>query len=234
MRISNSECQQLIYNIIYRQGHSTETALLHVLDSVHTAADSKEVTLLIGLDLSAAFDTVCHSTLIKRLQTEFGVSGTALSWIQSYLQDQTQFVKLGQHRSSETTLEVGVPQGSVLGPLLFAVYCSPFADVIASHGVRCHQYAHDTQLHLAMRVDNTAAGLSILAACTTDVKQWYMHYAEWTPTESRQVRSALHGHRHKAESGVIFEVSIRRGCRLAGGRFDASSRRHSRSSPDFR
>ena len=65
----------------YRQGHSTETALLDVLDSVYTAADSKEVTLLIGLDLSAAFDTVCHSTLIKRLQIEFGVSGTALSWI---------------------------------------------------------------------------------------------------------------------------------------------------------
>ena len=130
--------------------------------------------MLIGLDLCAAFDTVCHSTLIKRLLTEFGVSGTALSWIQSYLQDRTQFVKLGQHRSSETTMEVGVPQGFVLGPLLFAVYCSPVADVIASHGVRCHQYADDTQLHRAMRVDNTIAGLSILAACTTDVKRWYM------------------------------------------------------------
>jgi len=92
----------------YRQGHSTETALLDVLDSVHTSADSKEVTLLIDLDLSAAFDTVCHSTLTKRLQTEFGVSGTVLSWIQSYPQDRTQFVKLGQHRSSETTLEFGV------------------------------------------------------------------------------------------------------------------------------
>ena len=102
------------------------------------------------------------------------MSGTALSWIQSYLQDRIQFVKLGQHRSSETTLEVGVPQGSVLGPLLFAVYCSSVADVIASHGVQCHQYADDTQLHLAMCVDNTAAGLSILAAFTTDVKQWYM------------------------------------------------------------
>jgi len=116
----------------YRQGHSTETALLDVLDSIHTAADSKEVTLLIGLDISAAFDTVCNSTLVKRLKTEFGVSGTALYWIQSYLQDRTQFVKLGKHRSSETTLEVGVPLGSVLGLLLFAVYCSPVADVIAS------------------------------------------------------------------------------------------------------
>jgi len=85
-------------------------ALLDVLDSVHTAADSKEVTLLIGLDFSTAIDTVCHSTLVKQLQTEFGVSRTALSWLQSYLQERTQFVKLGQHRSSETTLEVGVLQ----------------------------------------------------------------------------------------------------------------------------
>jgi len=54
------------------------------------------------------------------------------------------------------------------------MYCSPVADVIASHGVRCHQYADDIQLHLAMRVDNAAAGLSILVACTTDIKQWYM------------------------------------------------------------
>jgi len=83
-------------------------------------------------------------------------------------------VKLGQHRSSETILEVGVPQGSVLGSLLFAVYCSPVVDVIGSNVVHCHQYADDTQLHLAMRVDNTADGLSILAACTIDEKQWYM------------------------------------------------------------
>jgi len=132
------------------------------------------VVVIIIIIINSAFDTVSHSTLTKRLQTEFGVSGTALSWIQSYLQDPTQFVKLWQHRSSETTLKVGVPQGSVLGLLLFAVYCSPVADVIASHGVRCHQHADDTPHHLAMSIDNTAAGLSILAACTTDFKQWYM------------------------------------------------------------
>jgi len=85
-----------------------------------------------------------------------------------------QFAKLGQHKSTETKLEVGIPQGSVLGPLLFAVYCSPVADVITSHGVRHQQYTDDTQLHLAMRADNTASGLSILAACTADVKLWFM------------------------------------------------------------
>jgi len=133
-------------------------------------------------------------------------------------------VKLGQHRSPETTLEVGVPQGSVLGPPLFAVYCSPVADVIASHDVRCHQYADDTQLHLAMRVDNTAAGLSIIAACTTDVKQWYMQKGlQLNPDKSE----ALFMGRTTQLKAVSFFIC---GCRLAGGRFDASSRRYSRSS----
>jgi len=75
----------------------------------------------------------------------------------SYLEGRTQIVKMGQHQSQATGVDVGVPQGSVLGPLLFAVYCSPIA-VIAHHGVQYHQYADDTQLLLAMRVDNTPAG----------------------------------------------------------------------------
>jgi len=65
-------------------------------------------------------------------------------------------------------LEVGVPQRSVLGPLLFVVYCSPVGDVITDHGAHCHQYADDTS------ADNTAVGLSVLAACTDDVRQRYL------------------------------------------------------------
>jgi len=162
------------YQSAYRTGHSTETALLEVLDGVYTAADNKQISVLIGLDLSAAFDTVDHSLLIERLQLEFGVIDTALDWIRSYLVDRVQFVKMGQHQSDKVALDVGVPQGSVLGPLLFAVYCSPVGDIIFSHGVKYHQYADDTQLRLSMHADNTAEGLAVLAACTTDVRQWYM------------------------------------------------------------
>ena len=81
----------------YRKGHCTETELLEVLDSVYTAADDKKVTVLVGLDLSAAFDTVSHDTLLDRLQREFGVTATALSWIQFFLSNWSQFVKLGHH-----------------------------------------------------------------------------------------------------------------------------------------
>jgi len=168
--LSSSNFSQ--FQSAYRKGHSTETALLEVLDGVFPAADDKQVTVLIGLDLSAAFDTVDHRLLLDRLRLEFVcVTEIPLRWLQSYLEGRTQFIKMGQHKSHSTEVDVGVPQGSVLGPLLFAVYCSPTADVIAHHGVQYHQYADDTQLHLAMCANNTPAGLFVLAECTTNVRQ---------------------------------------------------------------
>jgi len=83
---------------------------LEVLDSVYSAADDKQVTVLVGFDLSAAFDTVSHETLLQRLQAEFGVTGTALLWLRSYLSGRLQLVKLGNHQSPAVSLNVGVPQ----------------------------------------------------------------------------------------------------------------------------
>jgi len=117
--------------------------------------------VLIGFDLSAVFDTVDHSLLIERLQSQFGMTDIALDWLRFYLCDCSQYVKIGQHLSDAARLNVGVLQGSVLGPVLFAVYCSPVADVIAQHGVIYHQYADDTQLHLSMHTGNTADGLAV-------------------------------------------------------------------------
>ena len=114
-----------------------------------------------------------QSLLIERLKSEFGMTDTLLDWLRS-IGDREEFVKMGQHQSDTVHLDVGVQQGSTLRPLLFAVYCSLVADVISQHGAKYHQYADDTQLHLSMRADNTTEGLAVLAACTTDVKQWYL------------------------------------------------------------
>jgi len=110
----------------YRTGHFTETAVLMVLlNDVDTAGDDRRCTVVIGLDISAAFDTISHKTLLHRLHAEFGLSSTALDWVCSYLSDRRQYVKIGQHSSGLFDCSYGVPQGSVLGPLLFAVYVSP-------------------------------------------------------------------------------------------------------------
>ena len=78
------------------------------------AVDEKQVTVLIGLDLSAAFDTVDHRLIIDRLRLKFGVTATVLDWLQSYLEGRSQFVNIGQHQSPTIGVDVGVPQGSVL------------------------------------------------------------------------------------------------------------------------
>ncbi|MCI0560555.1 MAG: reverse transcriptase domain-containing protein, partial [Nitrososphaera sp.] len=93
----------------YRKSHSTETALLKILDDLYRVVDGKSAAVLIGLDLSAAFDTVDHAILIERLRQVFGISGTALAWVNSYLTSRTQFIKVGSEQSSTTPVSVGVP-----------------------------------------------------------------------------------------------------------------------------
>lgn len=158
----------------FRTGHSTETALLEMLNDVYTAGDDRRLTVAIGLDISAAFDTISHDVLIDRLHVDFGLSSTALNWIASYLTERKQYVKVGQHSSCLTTCSSGVPQGSVLGPLLFAAYVSPVGDLIESYGVRYQQYADDTQLYLSMRAEDAAQGLDTLSACSLAVRDWYL------------------------------------------------------------
>jgi len=198
----------LLHQSAYKKGHTTKTAVLDVLDRVYKAADNKQVTVLIGLDLSAAFNTVDHQIILDRLQTKFGVTGIPLFWLKSYLDSRTQFIKMVQHQSPVIGLEVDVPQGSVLGPLLFAVFCSPVANVITDNGVQYHHYADDTQLHVGMRANNTAAGLSVLAACTADVRQWYLQKGlQLNPDKSEVLVIGTTQQLH-ATSSAVCSVSV--------------------------
>jgi hypothetical protein len=153
----------------YRRGHSTETALLKLLNDIYCAADNGLRTALIQLDLSAAFDTIDINTLLRRLRYAFGISGPALNWIASYTSGRKQSVRVGQQQSSDIKLEHGVPQGSVLGPLLFTLYVSSVAHVIGSFGVNHAQYTDDTQLYIALKDGNTQ---STLTSCISAVHHW--------------------------------------------------------------
>ena len=104
----------------YRPRHSTETALVRIHDDILQALDRKKGVILVLLDLTAAFDTVDHSMLLRQLYS-IGIRGSALAWLTSYLSDRTLAIKIGDVVSRHKRLECGVPQGSVLGPLLFTI-----------------------------------------------------------------------------------------------------------------
>ncbi|GFR87708.1 reverse transcriptase [Elysia marginata] len=137
----------------YKKDHSTETTLLKVLNDALRAADAKQPTLLVLLDLSAAFDTIDHELLLSRLDYRFGISGAALQWLRSYLTGRMQSVFIDSVSSPVSSLQFGVPQGSVLGPLLFTLYTSPVADIAECYDAKYHLYADDTQIYISLDAD---------------------------------------------------------------------------------
>ncbi|XP_071761460.2 uncharacterized protein LOC139916471 [Centroberyx gerrardi] len=155
----------------FRSAHSTETALLRVTNDLLMAADAGSPSLLILLDLSAAFDTVDHIILLERLHTTIGLSDSALKWFQSYLSGRTEYVSLGGCRSRLLPVTCGVPQGSVLGPILFTLYMLPLGRVISRHGMSFHCYADDTQLYIKTAPSPSAA-MSCLSTCLEEIKAW--------------------------------------------------------------
>lgn len=155
----------------FRAHHSTETALLRVTNDLLLAADSGLLSVLVLLDLSAAFDTIDHGILLHRLESLLGISGTALAWFRSYLSDRYQFVHVHNISSLHTRVQYGVPQGSVLGPILFILYMLPLGDILRKHSINFHCYADDTQLYLSMKPEESNR-LSRLEACLKDIRSW--------------------------------------------------------------
>ena len=161
-----------IYQSAYKAFHSTETALLKVTSDVLEQLDNKKVCFLILLDLSAAFDTIDHGILLKRLRVTFGLSGTVLEWFQSYLSGRFQSVVVGGEKSTSSPLTLGVPQGSVLGPVLFTIYTQPLAEILTKHGMKYHLYADDTQIYVSGTRDEIPEMSYRISCCVTDVKAW--------------------------------------------------------------
>ena len=118
--------------------------------------DQQEVTLLVLLDLSAAFDIIDHEILIDTLESEFGAIGNTLKWIKSFLSHRKQRVKIKQEFSINFTLSWGVPQGSCLGPVLFLLHTFQLFQIINKHLPSSHGYADDTQLYLSFSPDSLA------------------------------------------------------------------------------
>jgi len=158
----------------FRKKHSTETALLKVCSDIMTA-DSKKYTVLVLLDLSSAFDTIDHNIMINRLRDLVGMSGSVLKWFSSYLSGRMNLsgfsVYVNQITSETAELLCGVPQGYVLGPILFLLYIFPLGQIISQFGnISYHLYADDIQLYCLFK--ETEFYKSSLINCLTSIKQW--------------------------------------------------------------
>ena len=150
---------------------------------------------LLLLHLPAAFDSVNHSLLLSSRENSFGITGTVLQWFHSYLSGRSQFVEINDTKSSVRDLTVGVPQGSVLGPILYLLYTTPLSEIIRNHGLDYHFYADDTQLYISFKdcdvdvakltVENCVAG----ACHWMDVNELKLNHDK---TESMLIYSKYH------------------------------------------
>ena len=145
--------------------------MLRVVNDLLQASDSGCVSILSLLDLSAAFDTVDHNILITRLCRTFGCSGTVLDWFISRFRCRTQSAFVG-HESTPFVLKCGVPQGSVLGLLLFTLYTLPLSTFICQSGLSCHFFADDSQLHNSNVPSDFPVHACCLKDCIEDAAEW--------------------------------------------------------------
>ena len=112
-------------------------------------------------------------TLLDRITQDFGLCGSAVIWLQSFISDRQQYVVEGAKQSASVNCTSGVPQGSVLCPLLFTMYNSPVGNVAAAHSLRYHQFADDTQLYMAVRPGDDES-FGPVSTCVEDVARWFL------------------------------------------------------------
>ena len=172
--LKHLQTNKLLYHLqsAYRSDHSTETALMKICNDILSALDNKNVAILSLLDLSAAFDTIDHSILLSRLQTSFGISGSVLSCFESYFSGRFQSVSVDGTLATPSPLLYGVPQGSVLGPILFVLHTYPLFTIVDTHLLSHHSFSDDNQLYVTGPASELSNLVSSTQSCISQLKSW--------------------------------------------------------------
>ena len=156
----------------YRPFHSTESAVLKVTSDIFQTLDHGNLSLMSFLDFTAAFDTVDLDILCRRLSTSFGIQGRALDWIFSFVNNRPHNVVFASSSSLPTVATCGIPQGSVLGPLLFILYVHDIPAIVKRHNLNLHMYADDVVIYGSTSPSSVASLTSRISHCLDDVITW--------------------------------------------------------------
>ena len=177
-----------LYQSGYKKCHSVETALLKILNDIYIAKENKQITILCLIDLSAAFDTIDHTILFETLKTKFKVTDFALEWIKSYLTNRKQKVQIDSSYSQNKPLHHGIPQGTLLGPLIFSLYLLPLYDIFKSQNIHFHGYADDTQFYLSTSIDNLHTSDTLIAQIVLQIENWLSaHMLKMNPSKTELI-----------------------------------------------
>ena len=159
----------------YRPHHSCETLLVRMTDDIYREIQADNIVIVVLLDLSAAFDTIDHKILLDKLLNDFSVCDSALKWFESYLQNRFFSVKVNSSFSTFLCLLFGVPQGSLLGPILFILYIKHLQRIAKKYGLSIQLYADDSQLYISFHPSRPSELHGItdkINKCLAEIKSW--------------------------------------------------------------
>jgi hypothetical protein len=167
--------------------------------------DRKEASIAVLLDMSAAFDTVDHDILLQKLEN-LGIRDDALNWLKMYMNDRSHSTCLGDILSDSIPLKMGVPQGSVLGPLLFTIYISDLGEIIQETGIRYAVYADDVQLLVNVKPSEFLTGISKIEECINRIQKWASN--KYLKLNSAKTEFIVFGTKKQLSKIAISEIEI--------------------------